>query len=64
VAHGVGPFVKQVQVVSVQSVLNGVLTEPHVEELRPSHHPVLPPGKPRDRLIPRVTTASPRGTVQ
>jgi hypothetical protein len=64
VAHGVGPFVEQVQAVSVQPVLNGALTEPHAEELRPSHHPVLPSRKPRDRFVPEVMTASPRATVK
>jgi hypothetical protein len=64
VAHGIGPLVKQMQAASVQPVLDGVLADSQVKELCPSHHPVLALRQPRDRLIPGITTASPRATVR
>ena len=52
VADGVDATVKQVETAPCEASLDGALVEAKLVQLGPGNHPVLPPRKRRERMLP------------
>ena len=62
-SHGIDAWVEEMKPSGCEPMLNRILTKLHLEQLSPSHHPVLPLRQPRHLSIDRPLSASPRETA-